>query len=230
MFKRSTDKYGQSDAPATPYQRAGQVWDDRIGSARVQAKNWRLAALASLALSFLLGGGLLWLATRSTIAPYVVEVDSQGSVRAVGPALQDYRPDDAQIAYHLAAFIRRVRSVSIDPVVVRQNWLKAYDYATDQAAMTLNDYARDNDPFREIGRRSVSVEIASVVRSSADSFDLRWRETVYRNGQPAGSATYTAVLSIVIEPPTTVDLIHKNPLGVYVHGINWSRDLNAGVR
>lgn len=43
MFKRPTIRYGQTPEPATPYQRAAQAWDDRIGSARVQAKNWRLA-------------------------------------------------------------------------------------------------------------------------------------------------------------------------------------------
>ena len=35
----------------TPYQKAAQVWDERIGSARVQAHNWRLMALGSLALA-----------------------------------------------------------------------------------------------------------------------------------------------------------------------------------
>jgi type IV secretion system protein TrbL len=34
-------RYGKSPEPETPYQRAAQVWDERIGSARVQAKNWR---------------------------------------------------------------------------------------------------------------------------------------------------------------------------------------------
>ena len=32
----------------TPYTRARGEWDDRIGSARVQAANWRLAALLSI--------------------------------------------------------------------------------------------------------------------------------------------------------------------------------------
>ena len=45
MFKRSTLHYGQSPEPVTPYQKAGQVWDERIGSARAQARNWRLMAL-----------------------------------------------------------------------------------------------------------------------------------------------------------------------------------------
>jgi hypothetical protein len=36
-FKRSVQRYGRTPLPATPYQRAGQLWDERIGSARVQA-------------------------------------------------------------------------------------------------------------------------------------------------------------------------------------------------
>ena len=45
MFKRPSVHYGRTPAPETPYQKAAQVWDERIGSARVQAKNWRLDGL-----------------------------------------------------------------------------------------------------------------------------------------------------------------------------------------
>src|SRR3546814_19744644 len=51
MFKRPSTHYGKSPEPETPYQRAAQVWDDRIGGARVQASNWRLMAFGSLILS-----------------------------------------------------------------------------------------------------------------------------------------------------------------------------------
>jgi hypothetical protein len=40
-FKRPQVRYADTPQPATPYQSAAQVWDERIGSARVQAKNWR---------------------------------------------------------------------------------------------------------------------------------------------------------------------------------------------
>ena len=40
-FKRLQVRYADTPQPATPYQSAAQVWDERIGSARVQAKNWR---------------------------------------------------------------------------------------------------------------------------------------------------------------------------------------------
>lgn len=228
MFKRSTTSYGQTPEPETPYQKADQVWDDRIGSARVQARNWRLMAFGCLALSLGLSGGVIWQAGRSTITPYVVEIDRLGETRAVGPAIRTYEPTDAQIAFHLARFIENVRSISIDPIVVRQNWLRAYDYATAQAANTLNDYARESDPFSRVGQRTIAVEVTSVVRSSADSFDVRWREQEFENGSLAGTTRYSAVLSIVIERPRTEEALRKNPLGVYVHGLNWSRDRIPG--
>lgn len=228
MFKRTTTTYGQTPVPETPYQKAAQVWDERIGMARLQARNWRLMAFGCLSLALLLSAGVIWQAGRSTITPYVVEVDTLGDVRAVGPATEHYEPTDAQIAYHLARFIENVRSLSIDPIIVRQNWLRAYDFATTQAATTLNDYARQNDPFSRVGEQTVTVDVTSVVRSSQDSFDIRWREQTFENGALAGTARYTAVLTIVRQTPRTEDAIRKNPLGIYVHGLNWSRDLIAG--
>ncbi|MEH6489059.1 conjugal transfer protein TrbF [Hyphomonas oceanitis] len=224
LWKRTTCRYGDTPEPVTPYQRAAQAWDDRIGSYRVQAANWRLAALGSIALAFVLAGGLVWRSTQSFVTPYVVELTTDGAVRAVGPAEGQYEPTDAQIAYHLANFVTNTRSVSIDPVVVRQNWLKAYAYATDRAAATLNDYARDNDPFADIGHRSVSIDVTSVVRSSDDSFTVRWRETAFRNGAEIDRSHHTGIFSIVIDPPRDVETLRANPLGLYVHGLNWSQD------
>ena len=34
-FKRPIQRYGRTPQPETPYQRAGQMWDDRIGSVAV---------------------------------------------------------------------------------------------------------------------------------------------------------------------------------------------------
>lgn len=227
-FKRAATRYGETPEPATPYQKAAQAWDERMGAARVQAKNWRLAAFGCIALALILAGGTVWQMGRSTITPYVVEVDSAGDVRAVGPATESYEPTDAQIAFHLARFVRNTRSLSIDPIVVRQNWLEAYEYATDRAAATLNDYAREMRPFEMIGEITVTVEVTSVVRSSENSFELRWIERIYRNGALDGSGHYTGSFTIVLDSPRTQERLRANPLGIYVHGLDWSRDLIAG--
>src|SRR5215472_14936885 len=145
LFRRPSIRYGQTPAPETPYQRAAQVWDERIGSARVQARNWRLIAFGNLFLAASLAAALVWQSARGTVVPWVVQVDKLGEAQAVAPAIADYKATDPQIAWHLARFIEQVRSVPADPVIVRQNWLSAYDFTTDKGAAALNDYARTND-------------------------------------------------------------------------------------
>lgn len=226
-FRRPSVRYGTTPVPETPYQRAAQVWDDRIGSARVQARNWRLMAFGSLLLSAGLATGLLWQSTRGSIVPWVVQIDRIGEAQAIRPAIADYKPADPQIAWHLARFIEQVRAVPADAVIVRQNWLRAYEFMTDRGAAALNDYARVNDPFAKVGKRQIAVEVSSVIRASQDSFRVAWSERAYENGQLAGGVErWTAILTIAVQQPRDADRLKQNPLGIYVNAINWSKELS----
>lgn len=225
MFKRPSTHYGKSPEPETPYQKAAQVWDDRIGSARVQAKNWRLAAFGSLMLAGGLAGALVWQSARGTIVPWVVQVDQLGQAQAVEPAVADYRPTDPQVAFHLGRFIEQVRSIPADPIIVRQNWLRAYDFTTTRGAVALNEYARANDPFSRVGQVQISVEVSSVIRASPSSFRVAWIERRYQDGSLAATDRWTAILTVAVQPPRDAERLRKNPLGIFVDAINWSREL-----
>ena len=225
LFKRPAAHYGKSPEPQTPYQRAAQVWDERIGSARVQARNWRIMAFGSLLLSAGFAAALVWQSARGTVVPWVVQVDRLGQAQSVAPATADYRPTDPQVAWHLARFIEQVRSISADAIIVRQNWLRAYEWTTDRGAASLNDYARANDPFTKVGRQQIAVEVSSVLRASPDSFRVAWIEKRYENGQLAGSERWTAILTIVIQTPRDAERLRANPLGIYVNAISWSREM-----
>lgn len=227
FFRRNVQRYGRTPLPETPYQRAGQLWDERIGSARVQARNWRLMAFGCLGLAVGASAGLVWQSMQSRVTPYVVEVDRLGEARAVQPADAAYKPSDPQIAWHLARFITNVRSVSLDPVLMRRDWLDAYDFATRRGAQFLGEYARSAMPFADVGTRTVSVQVTSVVRASDMSFQVKWSETAYERGLEVGAARWTAILTIVTRPPQTADVLRKNPLGIYVDAIDWSRELET---
>lgn len=225
MFRRSTTRYGITPEPVTPYQQAAQIWDERIGSARVQARNWRLMAFGSLFLSAALGVGLVWQSARGTIVPWVVQVDKLGQAQVIGPATAAFVPTDPQVSWYLARFIEDVRSLSADPVVVRQNWLRAYDFTMISGAQALNDYARLNDPFSRIGHEQVEVDVSSVIRASPGSFRVAWTERHYRDGAFTGTERWTAILTVMIVTPRTADRLRKNPLGIFVTAINWSKEL-----
>ena len=226
IFKRPSAHYGKSLEPETPYQKAAQAWDERIGSARVQAKNWRIMAFGSLILSVGFASALVWQSARGTVVPWVVQVDNLGQSQAVAPAVADYRPTDPQIAFHLGRFIEQTRSIPSDAIIVRQNWLRAYEFTTDRGAATLNDYARANDPFTKVGRQQIAVEVSSVIRASNDSFRVAWTERHYENGQLSTTERWTAILTIVIQTPRDAERLRANPLGIYVNAISWSREMS----
>ena len=226
LFKRPATHYGKSPEPETPYQKAAQVWDERIGSARVQAKSWRYTAFGSLVLSAGFAAALIWQSASGTIVPWVVQVDKLGQAQTVAPASADYRPNDPQIAFHLARFIEQTRSIPADAIIVRQNWLRAYEFTTDRGAVALNDHARSNDPFTRVGRQQIAVEVSSVIRASPDSFRVAWTERHYENGQLSSTERWTAILTIVIQTPRDAERLRANPLGIYVNAINWSREMS----
>ena len=225
IFKRPATHYGKTPEPETPYQRAAQVWDERIGSARVQARNWRLMAFGSLILSVGFASALVWQSARGTVVPWVVQVDNLGQAQTVAPANADYRPTDPQIAFHLGRFIEQGRAIPADAIIVRQNWLRAYEWTTDRGAAALNDYARANDPFTKVGRQQVAVEVSSVIRASPNSFRVAWTERHFENGQLSTTERWTAILTIVIQPPRDAERLRANPLGIYINAINWSREM-----
>ena len=227
FFKRSMQRYGRTPPPETPYQRAGQLWDERIGSARVQARNWRLMAFGCLFLTAGSSAALAWQSLQSRVTAYVVEVDRLGEARAVQAADLEYRPTDPQIAWHLARFITNIRSVSLDPVLMRRGWLEAYDFATRRGAQFLGEYARGASPFAQVGERTVSVQVTSVVRASDKSFQVKWTETVFERGALSGTSRWTAIMTIAAKAPANAEVLRRNPLGIYVDAIDWSRELDS---
>ena len=227
MFTRPEVRYGRTPEPDTPYRRARQAWDERVGQVAVIGRRVWALALVEAGVIAVLGAALVWQGARGSVTAWVVEVDRLGEAQAVSPAVAGYKPTDPQIAYHLARFIEDVRAIPADPIVLRQNWLRAYDFASDRGALALNDAARQHDPFAEIGKAQVSVEVSSVIRASPDSFRVAWVERRYQDGALATTERWSAILTLVVRPSRNAEQLKKNPLGLYVHAIHWSKELAA---
>ena len=132
----------------------------------------------------------------------------------VTPFKPDFSPDTRR-------FIRNVRSLSTDPIVVRANWREALEFATDRGAQALDDYARSSTPFTRIGTQAVLVEVINVVRASSESFEIIWQEHSYRSGSLQKVQRFAGIVEVVFN----VSRIHEmsnNPLGLYIDDLRWS--------
>jgi type IV secretion system protein VirB5 len=217
---------GEAD---TPYMRAGQEWDARMGSTLVQARNWRMATFAALGAVTVALVGMVYLGRLPKAVPHIIEVDHLGAATYRGPVGQagaDYTPSDATVKYHLQRFIEDTRSISSDVAVLKKNWLDAYTLVTPKGGNMLTTYVSqpEHEPFHRaaVGER-VGVEILSAVRESQDTWQIDWRESTWdKNGQTVGvPALWRGMFHISLQTPKTEEAMTRNPIGLYVDEFHW---------
>jgi type IV secretion system protein VirB5 len=224
-FKRPASSYGGSKPASSPYARAAQEWDDRIGSSRVQAKNWRLATFGCLAITALSVVSNIYLATSTRVATYVVPVNEYGKPGKIVTAGTAYEPTRSETAYFIADWVGLVRSKSTDGVIIRDNWTKAYRFITAESTQTLTAYAKENDPFADVGKEARTVEVQAVLPRTKDTYQVTWRETKYVNGNPLPPERWTGLFTVRVKTPTTEQELRANPLGIFITNFQWSREL-----
>jgi type IV secretion system protein VirB5 len=208
----------------TPYQRAQQEWDARMGAAVLSARTWRRMAFASLALSAALGCGLAAVALQKRVFVHVVEVSPDGTVLNVRTASAAWTPSEAETAHFIGHFVQLVRTLPTDKIVLRENWLEAYKFLTQSGAVKLNDMARSDDPFAIAGDYGRIVHVRSIVARSKASWQVAWDEEITGAAGTSERSSYTGLFTVTISPPKTADQIAANPLGVFITDFSWSRD------
>lgn len=209
----------------TPYTRAQKEWDDRIGSSRVQAYNWRRAFFMTSILCLVLACGLIYMTTQQHVIPYIIKVDKMGKVQSVGPVNKmNHTPGIPEMRYFLSEFVMKIRTISFDPIVMKRDWLSAYDFVTSRGTNQLNSLAARDNPFDKLGQMTVSVDMVSVIPISDTSFQAEWSEKVQNKfGNLMNTFRYKGIFTIVMKEPKDESQVLKNPLGIFIDSFNFSR-------
>ena len=231
-FKRESASF-RSEAPLTPYQRARQEWDLRIGIARVQAKNWRLATIFSLLVSLLLVITLLVSLGIRKDRLYIAEVTQEGKVINISPLLIKYQPTEAQKNYFLSHFIKLARGIPLDPVLARKNWIAAYTFLDNHSSEQLNKYLKENNPVALLGKKTISVQILDINPITPTTIYVDWIETTAGTTEQQkgeSSKSYSGVFTTAIRQPRKQEEILNNPLGLFITDFNISPKVAASPK
>lgn len=219
--------------PDNPYVTARSSFESLFRSQAKEKHAWRLAALAELVILGFVIIAYVQLASGSRVVPYVVEVDRLGQAVAVGPAESRSTASTQVVARELSDLIRNLRSVTSDGGLQVRMIQDAYAFLEASAARFLNDYFADpeNNP-RLLGQSFTrTVEVMSVLPiPDSNSWRIQWTEVQRPRGGGLGqSRVWEAYLTVRQAPPSTVEAIRANPLGIYVSGINWTPIHTSGT-
>jgi|SRR5579884_1250287 len=229
----SKSDQARGDAPAAvashnPYLAARREWDERYGDLISRARNWRVVAVICAATALFETCGMIALALRAKVIPYIVAVDSLGRVAASGMAEQASVADDRIRRAALFQWIGDLRSVMIDGVAQRKAIDRVYSYiAGGSPAQTfVSEFYRNDPPQKRALTETVSVDVQSVLPTSDQTYEIEWVETVRDlQGQIKSQDRWKGAFTIVVHPPEDERLLRVNPLGIFVTNASWSKVL-----
>ncbi len=212
----------------TPYKRARQEWDDRMGNASAQAANWRLATFAVLGLvAFPSVVGLIYLGAQPKSVPHIVEIGVDGVANYKGPvgrSVKEYAVSDASMKYYLRQFIEKTRTLSSDPAVIKKNWIDVYSFVAPSARNILDTYAMEDIPFERAKDKRISVEIIAMLPTSADTWQIDWKESIWGvKGNHLADEYWRGSFTTSIKKVENEALLEMNPLGIFIDEFYWSK-------
>ncbi|MGL5257918.1 MAG: conjugal transfer protein TrbF [Proteocatella sp.] len=231
IFKRP-EKF-TTYTPKTPAERAEEKVDRRVGSTIVQNHNLRRIIVGLLIVCVLLTIGLVVQSLKSTVIPYVVEVDtSTGMVKNMGPLKENtYTPQESSTTYFLKRFIINTREIPLDPVVYNKQWNTAYAFLTKSASSKMNAEIKNEKITEKLGKKTVQVNIIScLAMEGSNSYHVRWNEEEFSIGSGEKIITpMSGIFTITYIPAKDAETLDVNPLGIYISDFNWSKDATAAT-
>lgn len=201
-----------------PYLSARAEWDARYGDFVKAASDWKRIAVISLLILAGSVGGNIWQGLKSKFVPYVIEKDANDRIVSVSVPGQG-TITDSMLRATLADWIMHYRSVVADPVVQKQYVEKTYALIPQGSAakQTIDQWYREgHNPYERMKTETVTVEVASVLALSSQSYQIEWKETTRGlKGEVTGVDQYRALLSIE-RFEVDEDNLFKNPLGIFI--------------
>ena len=220
----------QRTSSPSPYLAARREWEERYGGYVSAAKSWKITAFISLLIALIASVGAIYLANQKEVVPYIVEIDKTGKVQQVQRAnAADQITQDRIIKAQLSEFIGKIRNVVLDARLQRQNVMEAYVYLRKNtpAFTKITAFFRKNDPFTRAKKNTVFVEIVRILPLKEKAYQIEWKETVMdrKSGTTTNVYSYKVVVYISLAPPNNEGDILKNPIGLIINDLNWSKEI-----
>ena len=217
VFKR---KKKENFIPKNDYEKAKQEYLDFYGDMAKRLHSWKLISFFMLILVIISVSGIIYLSARSSLIPYVIEVDQTGNAKGINPAYQvNYEPNEANIQYYLQNFVNKSRWISTDQVLQGNFYLESTAFLTREMKEKFDEIVRGENWTEMIKNgfsRDVQIESINKVAGTKDSYQIRWKETVYQRGNFVDSKNFLAIFSIKIEQPKNLVDLQQNPLGIKI--------------
>lgn len=215
------------EAPETAYRRAQQEFTTTVGTSRAAAANWRLMAFCLLLVTVGSLGAAYYFANRSTVVPYIVEVDSRsGALISTSKVYDRSQANKQETEYFVWQIVKKARTLPKDVILYESNWNDVYCFLDSKASQKFNDMAtREKHKEKLSSGVTTMLDLKSItpLAGQEDTYNVRWHETRYENdGSKGGEYELEAYFSMT-QAPVDEKTVYINPLGLKVRDFSISQ-------
>lgn len=211
------------------YEKAKEEYFDMYMKQSKQIHTWKMACFISSILLILSLGITFYLTTRSSLIPYVIEVDATGNAKAINPAHQiNYIPTEVVKEYFLKEVIRNMRNVPRDRVLVGRNFSKNLFYLNSQMQNKYKNLIEKEDLTDMVNKtisRDVNIHSLTRIAGTKSSYQVRWEERFYNSeGMNIDNEKLLGIFTLGVKQPTTLEQMNNNPLGILVEDFSITKE------
>lgn len=216
----------QSEPVESPYKRAKQAWDDRIGSVYIERNFLRgLVILLMIVSSVSLIGNFFLLTKKSMAIPYVVELKPTGEPSILGSAESlSVKAKDRVVKFFLRRFLLLAREIPADPVIFKRNWKKIPYLLSAQGKSILASVYENNSPNEQFKLKNRAIKIVSILTTAKDNYQVDWHEAEYnKKGQKIAEYPMRGSFKLARFQSQDEETLMENPLGVFIDYFSWTK-------
>ena len=189
---------------------------------------YKIIALLMISLTIVSTLGCVYLSTRSTLVPYIVEVDKIGEAKAIKKADQIYIPKEVENRYFIRDIVTKMRTIPRDSVLYSRNFQQLSYFLTEAMLQKHQDILINEDTnnlAKQLISRDINITSFNKVPRTKNTYQIKWNEKMYSaEGIEISNSNFIGLFTITNEQPKEIDEININPLGIIVEDFSISKE------
>jgi len=197
---------------------ARRTWDFQIARSYRSLLAWRIIAALALVLLTITIFYSYYHISKPKMVPYVItvsedgsKVDFKGMVKA-----QKLTVTDSVVRHYIIRFLKDIRTVSTDLVVLKNKLKDAYYITTTDCQRQITEMIGETNPFKmaQEGRRK-DIKISVFEKIAESTWRCEWTEYQRQEGVLTDKALLSGTFSYTTAYPENEIEAENNPFGLY---------------
>lgn len=208
------------------YIKAQNEWNDRLGSADKQIKNWRLAFFSSLIIVILLSIAFIMTLMRQQNFVYVAEVKTNEHIANIHPILNRVTATKVQEEAFVSGFIKNIMNIPLDPVVFQKQWVSAFSSSEGRAKDQLNQIFRKDGLLKNVGQITREIKLINFNALSDNTYEFNWEAKTYaRSGKEISSELFHGSFTVQTSQAKAASSLEalQNPFNLKIAYFDFSK-------